>query len=309
MRSSCYSCRWLVGFGYRALVGGRWRDWIGFAAAHFGILYAFPGAIIFAALRRASRRRLEPVARVAGRCRRLAGRRAGIARPARRRGFCAALLYAQLTLPNAIQIREHIGDALHQGPLDAAWGLLAWDEYFAGIRLPVPEQVEAIRSGALSLSGCLGGMFRADAPGVLFAFAIAPAACALGLWRLIRDPQLRPIAAAGALAPWLSLLHHGVFTGFYIFYWYLIYALPFLIIFACAALPDEAKSGRNPRLPMVAAAAAVAAFALVSLPFFGRQGRDHIALYPEPAKAPVEFVRGHSRWIVFLDGHMERVPL
>jgi hypothetical protein len=129
-----------------------------------------------------------------------------------------------------------------------------------------------------------------------------------GAVRFLRQhPAGWPVLAGGIVAPLLAYaLHHWVLYTF-IYYWYLIYAMP--VVLVLIALGTESVSDallkrlRGAWLVCVPPLAVAALLASVNFRGVGRMG-----WIPERFTNPQQFDRGRFLWITYPDGKTVREP-
>jgi hypothetical protein len=292
---------------------GRWRHWIALAGCFFGMLYANPasayfvaslgGAVALCLAWRAFVRRNEEA-------------RSGLARL----GICGAaafLIFVPLVWPALPQAAGYLKEKM-QGSIGGVWPISAWSRYASGVMMPdaevgrewlnfaVEEGDEAIRrsAGAFMLEHYLP-----EEPWLFcVTFVLFPALMVLGAMAFFRrHPAAWPVLAGGIAAPLLAYsMHHWLLYTF-IYYWYLIYAMP--VILMLLALGSEAvghfleKRWRSDRLTWIPPLAVAAILISVNL---GGTGRMRWTL--TKVEVPQQFDRGRYLWTTYPDGKTVREP-
>jgi len=149
-----------------------------------------------------------------------------------------------------------------------------------------------------------------ETPFLLVALLLTPLLALLGMRRLARCGSAgRTVAIAWVLAVALDYSHHQFVTHLYAYYWYWIYALPFLAVCVGTGLaePERWMRRRWPQLaigkPLLTAGLALLFFGMflwqtdTGKP--GRMSRPHGAV-----AAYSTHQRGSSNWVVYSDGRM-----
>lgn len=301
----------------RALNSGRWRWWWAFAASLVAMFYAYAGSV-YAVIA------LGTIGLAAVLTMLVRGRRqAGLAQLSRLAvcGVVAAGCYLQLIAPSIPQVRAHLSQSFEKIPLRAEWYYLAYQKYFAGVRF---LRADSPDTAQMTPTGFLTGSVIADNLGLTaLMLVVLPALAIWGLVRAFRrDPLGGALLAAGLLAPLLSWLHHGLFTGLYLYDWYWIYALPFLFMLIAigatswwshedaAEVRAAAVFGAERRLSPRRVASIACVFFLAAWFFWetkpGRYGRPGMTLNVKSES--VVFPRGRYDWVVYRDGRMIREP-
>jgi hypothetical protein len=141
-----------------------------------------------------------------------------------------------------------------------------------------------------------------------FVFFVVPGLMLAGSWRFLRrHPAMWPVIAGGIAAPLVGYaLHHWVLYTF-IYYWYLIYAMP--VVLALLGLGLEAAGEACKRqweyrvFSWVPALVFIAFLVAVNCGGMGRMGWTQ-----PPFTQPAVFDRGRFLWITYPDGRTLRVP-
>jgi hypothetical protein len=260
----------------RAMEAHRWRWWLLVGIAQFVALWTFSGSFYFllvfnlALLARAWWRwQRQRIGDAAGFYRPLVGMSLG------------AMLTLPLMLPVVLQMFEamKVLDSL-KGTMDAAW----WKEIGLGLiggvkSLGLYPAGEPIADAAVTAQWGLGRQVLA---GLVILLTL------LGLWKWGRQPfVVKLFAIAGLIAlliAWTSLSRQGI----YLHPWYVIYALPGLLVLWAIGAEACCRSplGRwGP--PLLAAGVVGLHFATVTLPLRG--------IAKEPIRAVVEEIKAQSK--------------
>ncbi len=196
----------------RALRSGRWRWWAAFAAAQFGLLYAYPGCLYMVVIAG-----LSAVAALWWQ-NRPPGRETQLARFL----VCSAVsggVYLQLMLPCVPQLANYLKSECALGVLDQRWHRNLGAHFLTGTPWNNSDNAAA---GYPELA------WTAQAHPVIFTLATAAALILLtgGLVRLLRVRSAGWIAAAILFlpAPLIYLVSRA--RDQYLYEWYLIFALP-----------------------------------------------------------------------------------
>lgn len=299
---------------WRALEEGRWRQWAALAGCFLGMLYANPASAYF-------------VASLGGAIALCLGWRA-LSRKDReaRRGFarlgiCGAvafLIFTPLIWPALPQAAGYLKKEM-RGSIGGVWPVSAWSRYASGVMMPDAELGRVWLNADPDEDGepmprrsahvFIREHYVPQEP-LLFGvvFLVVPALMLAGAVRFFRQhPAAWPVLAGGMAAPFLGYaVHHWVFYTF-IYYWYLIYAMPVVLMLLGLGLEaaSEACAGRWKR-PWLAWAPAFATAVLLIAVNQGGPGR--IGWIQSPFKLPEQFDRGRFLWITYPDGRTVRVP-
>jgi hypothetical protein len=278
-----FLCVLAAGFLLLAFRERRWKWFWAYGVSQFLMLYSYPGSIYVAlalfaggvifVLRQSRDLRFPLLGRLAVPC------------------ILTGCLYAYLVSPCVPQIVRYIDRPSAKGSMDGSWGLEALGNFAAGIGLgkydgdPPPE---------------FGRLYDVSRPSgdvgvIAFVLMMAPLAAAGGAWvawRKIWQGALFAFLVIGAAA--LAFLHNK-YTGFYLYPWYLIYALPFVtLLMACGTVGwPFGKRGS-----VVMAVLFLAGFVLSSIDSWKR--------LPRKQREYVEFGRGSKLDRVYRDGRVIR---
>jgi len=301
----------------RALNSGRWRWWWSFAASLVAMLYAYAGSV-YAVIA------LGAVGLAAVLTMLVRGRReAGLAQLGRLAvcGAVAAGCYLQLIAPSIPQVRAHLSQKFEKIPLQAEWYYLAYEKYFGGVRFLRVDRSDTV---SMTPTEYLTNSVIPENPGLsALLLVVLPVLAVWGLVRAFRrDPLGGALLATGLLAPLLSWIHHGLFTGLYLYDWYWIYSLPFLFMLIsigatswwshadAAEVRAAAVFGADRRLSLRRVASIACVIFLAGWFFWetkpGRYGRPGMTL--DVKGESVVFPRGDYDWVVYRDGRMIREP-
>lgn len=298
---------------WRAMEEGRWRHWIALAACFLGMLYANPasayfvislgGALALCLAWRAVARGNEAARR-------------GLARL----GICGAvafLIFVPLVWPALPQAAGYLKEKM-QGSIGGVWPISAWSRYASGVMMPdaeigrewlnfaVEDGDEAIRRSAAVF---MTEHYLPEEPWLFcVVFLLFPALMFTGALRFFRQHSAAwPVLAGGIAAPLLAYAAHHWMLYTFIYYWYLIYALP--VVLVLMALGAEAvgdavgKRGRGEWLAWIPPLAVAAVLVSVNLGGTGRMGWIW-----GPVTKPEQFDRGRYLWITYPDGKTVREP-
>jgi hypothetical protein len=276
-----------------ALRHGSWKWWSGWGGSIFAALYAYPGAIYVPAV--ATALTALWIWRESGR------REVRLAQTLKLAisTLLAGGLFVLLMLPCAPQILAYLKRGTALGPMNAAW----WAEWIGclttGIQLGFYDGRPPTGFGRVY-------DFR-DAlqhPEVLgLSIAVIPLLWATGALRCARSGRTAALVVAIAVLSPLAAWAHNRITGNYLYPWYLIYFLPFTLLFVGAALDSFAGRLADRRARGIAAALIpalyVAAFLHASSEPLRRLDRG-------PGNPFVTFTRGRYEDRVYPQGWITR---
>ena len=187
-----------------------------------------------------------------------------------------------------------------------------------GLHLPADQEYYDLRDGVVSWSAFLPQTLRAEPFAALLGWLVLPILILIGArqwWRLGRAH--RPLVAASLGGPLLFLCHHGLITHFAVFQWYMIYALPSLMIFAASGLfslleksPNSAASAKHQWISASFAVALAGMFWVAShhpskhYPVVLYTGWDIDSGLPT---ARTVMHRGPNYWETWMDGRVLRL--
>ncbi len=271
-----------------ALRDQRWRSWILFSATQMLLLYSYSGAVYVAAVQTfgalfflVSHRRFSELPRLL----------VPVA--------VSGLLYTQLMLPCVPQILNYLSKDTSFGPMDASWAAETLGAFTAGVNLgiyqgePPPEFAPVWDLRTLPLQNpLLALVISIVVVGFLTGFAL--------LWRSHDVGKVLILIMVSS--PLLAFMHNKI-TGHYLYPWYLIYALPALVLCVALALtwPGERrlwKGSQKKRLLLACSPTLV----FVSL---------FLAAVPKawycpvsPSAGPHELWRGANRIVIYPEGYV-----
>ncbi len=285
---------------YLGIRSPRWRWWILYGFSQFAMLYAYPGALYFAI----STNGLLGLFFIA---RWLNDRRnpnswAALVRFILVNVF-SAMLYLQVMLPSIVQAQSYLDRKFAKSELRPEWTFSVWSIYTSGAWLPpletwwmaIPEEerfiMDFVRDEYLPEKTGLAAL----------SFLVVPVVLGVGFWRLKKKDRVALLLmVAGLLAPFLAYLHSRLFTGLWIYQWYIIYLLPSLV----SVLAIGATSlGGGKRAWIRSSLGAVTFFGL-----FVVLGEPRLPTFRK-AEIPdhTDIQRTNHRYRIYKEGLMERV--
>ena len=251
----------LAAMGYflcRARESQQWRWWVGFGLMQFLALWSFSGAIYFMAV-------LDGVLLLTAGIGVLKGRQpaATFLRPLVGMTL-GGMLTLQLMLPTLPQLVAAIqAIPSMKGPMEAGW----WRDVMSGLSSGLRWE---------SGTGSLREGFLSKHPWMAVLYVNGIGLLAIGLWNLRRTgspARVLCLAGLGAIVlGWAAMSARGLFLH----HWYVLYALPGLLLLSGRAFPD-ADTGK-PRAVRLASgsAALLVAFHLVINFQLWDQGKENI---------------------------------
>lgn len=301
-----------------ALRNGRWHWWAGYGLSQFLLLYSNPGSLYFPLVLN-----VALLGILAWRWWTSRGGDKAVNAP--RRTFAigqfwrllvanalSAMSYIMLMGPCIPQILNYFKITSVRGEMGALWLFQVGAQYTTGIFLILQEkQYEDARY----LSQYIRNEFAPAQPMVTpWIFYIMPIFLVLGLIGLWRRGLVgRLVGICAFLPPILCYLHHQKITGLYLFYWYVIFGLPFLIVawgvgmtlpFKSLAYRMAAERQQTPGRPWKALWMLVPIL-LMPLYFMAtQQGRAHLRT---PMAPVTEILRGRNIWQITQDGRMYKL--
>ncbi len=274
-----------------ALKSGRWRDWALFAASQFALLYSFTGALYLAATQTGVALAAIPFVKPGG------GR--FLIQQGRVVACCAitAVVYVVLMMPCATQILNYLRKDTTYGKIaEPGWFSETLGAFVGGINLgiyqgePPPEFSPVWDLRKLPM----------EQPALFLLIILWLALVAIGAIRLFRrDPTVRPVIVGVAFGPLVAFVHNSL-TGHYLYPWYLIYALPAMILFLAAGLrlvPMSLPIPHTVRTPVYGAViAGYITFFLTVVPkgFYAPNDGSNLP--------PIELSRGINKYIIYPEG-------
>lgn len=311
----------LLGFGWRAMQIGNTRDWLAFGCLVFLCVFSYPGSLYLVLVLTAFialvllRRRVKQGD---------AGARAGLARLAAGCG-AAGLLYVWLITPAIPQAMSEFHEKFPQGNLGFSWVLGATVTYATGL-MPIYTMVFA---GPEWQGPTHVEWFFTHFPRMWPLCALTLLTLGLfatgwvWIWRNGR-PRAGFLLAANASGI-IMVCHHYFFTGLSLYYWYIIYILPAVLMAWSAGILVAADKLAGPRgkesnLPGAVLTAAICAWMIAvgsQLPKLDQwnDGITYLTRQPphggwgrasDPIRT-VEIQRGPSLWINTADGYLLRI--
>jgi hypothetical protein len=293
-----------LGLGWLALTQGRWRHWAGLAACFLGSLCANPGSIYFCASMGTSIGIYLTVRLIRYRD---IDARAGLVRFIICNVFAAAI-YLPLVLPALPQALGYL--KTFKGALDGPWPLQTLSKYFAGVMMPAAtDYYMAVNDELSTWEFFMRDYVRSERLLLLVVFLIVPSLIVCGVSRLVSvDRKAWPLIIAGLGAPLCAYVYHRPADTTYLYYWYLIYALPVVIALVGAGLERCGESAQE-WLHAGWARALPATLFLLLMAVTSVGGPGRMVWFPSPQVGDVAFERGKYVWITGQDGRTKRVPV
>ena len=169
----------------------------------------------------------------------------------------AAVVYLPLVLPAVPQVITYLPRI--RGALESPWLVVTWTEFATGVMMPPFNEIlqwkaaHPIRSAVEVPSiwmadwRCLSTLFVPREPVLsATAFLLMPALMIAGVRHIVRRSRLcRPLIAAGFVAPVIAYAYHLWPQTPILFYWYLIYALPFVIALVAGGIDGVGRNARQ----------------------------------------------------------------
>jgi hypothetical protein len=310
-----------LGLAWRALQIGRTRDWQAFGMVVFLCVFSYPGSLYLVATIN-----LFIAATLLWRWRKQADPRAmtALARCAVANG-AAGLLYLWIITPAIPQAMSEFHEKFPQGNLGFSWVLGATVTYATGL-MPIYTQVFAPPEwpGPTHVQWFFTH-FPKMWPICLLAILtlILFVSGWIRLWKTgrFRTGYLIAAAASGVI----MVSHHYLFTGLSLYYWYIIYILPTVLLVWAAGIGSLADKiggkphGRDTIIGSMITAGICLWMLVISYqwPGLGRwdDGITYIVREPPGGKwaaksDPIrtgEIQRGSSLWINTADGYLFRI--
>ncbi len=258
---------------------GRWRWWLLFALSQALTLLAFPGALYaVAALGLFFGGHFLLQSNFVDRWPLLM--RFGVAQVA------SAMLFLQIYAPSIPQVRTYLKRDIAQGTMGLAWVQDIWAHLVSGLQWTTGGMAGSHKGLGLS------DLAAIDPLAFGFLAAGLPLLTVLGLIGAWRGGLARGgVVAVALVGPVLAFVHNNA-SGNFLFSWYLIFALPFLIM-AWGSVPELLPIwGARGRFALQI----LGGFALVAFFAMGtRHARSVIQTIPrQPMRDAVELVRGKS---------------
>lgn len=302
-----------VSMALLALRTNRWRYWIGLGGCFLVMLYAYLGSIYFVATfglmivaylgfqafrnhKKESRAALVRFAIV---------------------GVITLSIYLQLTLPALLQFMEAWAENRQRtNPLGMEWIFAVITEYSTGALLVSAwREATELAGGDMSLAKYVTSvLFKTDPIYVVLVFLLIPICLIAGAIRLLRmEAEVKLLVSAVILAPVLMFLHHKFGTHSVLLFWYLIFALPAVIVFVAVGL-DLLGKGVFSGIKSIPEVGQIAVSLVIVGAFFwvyivqtqpGKKGRNSQNCGDN--RPYVSYTRGHFKWIVYKNGYSLRV--
>jgi hypothetical protein len=285
----------LVSYVWDFLRSSSWKTAFAVACVAAGNMYAFPGSVYFVATavlllaaclfrKRAALWKLVVAGSVA----------------------LAAILF--LMMPGVLAAKQNLDSQFFKNGLSPTWLMQTWHWMSVGCHSPNDVVYRALSSGEMSMASFLSGQ-----PLVSFvALVLIPSLLMVGFlkWRQTSGPW-GVVLGLMVMPPIFCLLHHGLLTKYTIFQWYMIYALPLLIVLAGSGVfyLGEKTAKLHARAPSLVVALAFGLFVAVLLqPGMGAMGKaKHWQEEPGTPEAHTIFTRGPNTWVTYQDGRVLRV--
>lgn len=288
---------------WEVVASGRWRHAFSTSFVAAGLLYAFPGGVYFIGMG-AVGLSLLLLWREAGELNRATFVRLVVA------GTLALAVMLFLMMPGIMQALVNLDQQFKPNGLSAPWLAQTWHWMAVGLNYPLDGQETPLREHTLSWGAWLGNYVTTAPVTCLVSLVLIPGL----LWRGGR--HLWQSGAAGQLVVWISvgapalcLLHHGLITHYSIFEWYLIYALPVLVVVTGIGFVQwlGGLEGRPAGTLIGGWAAALAAVVWASYGPLREERLGQYAHWKEEADLPTahsQFDRGPNTWVTYADGRV-----
>ena len=312
-----------------ALRSGRWRWWAGYGLAQFLLLYSNPGSLYFPLVVnlyvigilawRWWTSRKEPLEdeRIL---------RQSVARGQLWRlltaNLVSALVFIQLMAPCIPQISNYFKITSVRGDMGPFWIFQVAAQYTTGLFLFLPDtpnNTPTYVSSYIKTEFTVAHAFVT--PWIIYIMPVFLVLGLIALWR--RGIFARLLVVCAVVPPILCYQHHALFTGLFLYYWYIIFSLPFLLIAwgtgmtlpfksiasrlrPQATPPVEGEPSPAPNKPSLWRYSWLAV-PIVLLPLYfdvTHEGRKQ--LRTGDGHPYVEILRGSYTWRVFPDGRMIR---
>ena len=291
-------------FAWLALTEGRWRHWAGLAGCYLGSLFGNPGSIYFCGMLSIMIAAWFLIRIVRDRD---ANARAGLVRFT----VCCTVsgaLYVPLVLPALPQAAGYLKTFL--GALDGPWPLEALSKYFTGVMMPTlgPNTIPEVEAKLTTWDFFMRDYVHSERLLLVLVFAAVPALLVMGYRRIAAlGPEARLLVMAGIAAPLVAYLYHRPKETQFLYYWYLIYALPVVIALVAAGLDrlgerlgTRVSSKFAPWLPTMG-------FLLIQ-GIANASGPGRLNWFPGTQIRDEVYDRGKFLWITGKDGRTKRVP-
>ncbi len=229
---------------YQAVQQHGWRPWIGYGASQVAMLWSNEGSVYFALALNS----LLGAHLVVARWRR-GDEGASLARFALVT-LVSGMLFLQVMLPVMVQAKTYLESRFERSHLDASWAFTIVSGYGSGHSLPPADWWHGSDPAERDIAAFFTQHYLPEHPlGAALALGFLPLLVGTAVVRLARrDHMALLVLGAGLVAPVLAFLHQRLFAGLWLYYWYLIYLLPFLCILAALGLATIG-SGRRAVAP------------------------------------------------------------
>jgi hypothetical protein len=132
-----------------------------------------------------------------------------------------------LLAPALLQAFKTLDSQFAKTGLPAPWFFQTWHWNSVGVHLPGDQAYYDLRDGKLAWSSFLGTQLQTEPMTLLMSLGIIPLMAVLGIRQWWKGGTAERVVLAITIgAPLLCVFHHGVFTKYAIFQWYMIYSLP-----------------------------------------------------------------------------------
>lgn len=308
--------------GWRMLQRGWIRDFALFAGTMVASLLAFPGALYgiaavnFAIVAAMLMDWRKGDASAGGRVARWAVM-----------NVISGVLFLCILAPGIPQMAAFMNNAFQSGVMPPFWYIVSYNLFSTGMHFGFPREPFFHPSGPWpSAWGWLFGDFWYAWPVALLSLVVMPAIFVIGWIGLFRTSRAGVflVIAAIVLGGIGCVAHHALVTGYYIYAWYAIYALPAILIVIAAGLrqigrwfaPDDAATHRRCAIAGGLTIACSIYLLAISHPLVRPQGWNigEVKIFPRPAAAGWDtptpgliprqyFQRNRSTWVFYADGY------
>ncbi len=284
---------------------GSWRNAFGVSFTAAGLLYAFPGGVYFIALgalvllwallwqERSPENRASVVRLIVA-------------------GSLALGVMVFLMLPGIMQAVKNLESQFQKNGLAAPWFAQTWHWMSAGVHEPMDAEYYELRDGKLPWLQYFKEYLMHAPVTFTVALVLVPLLLVAGirtLWQ--RGTGARAVIFISVGAPVLCLLHHGLMTHYSIFQWYMIYALPPLVVVASVGAVELVGSftAKTSLMQWAAWGSLVGVYVLATFPPARHRlgGYTHWSTDTNLPTAHSTFVRGPNVWETYQDGRVLRL--
>lgn len=157
------------------------------------------------------------------------------------------MLILQAMLPVLVQTKIYLDKKFAKSPLRIEWAFMAWHTSFAGRHVPEVSWWNSHPDGERDLAAYIKEDYLKEKKLLgLITLILSPALVILGVRRLRKKDGIASLLITAALiSPILTFIHHKFITGLWVYYWYIIFVLPFL----CMAIAIGLASIRIRKFP------------------------------------------------------------